>query len=159
MKLAKRNAKTPPLTKSSRTKRQRAEKHQLSAEPMGRVPGLRTFERPRRSDPDKIIRSQIGQVVSQDREEQKDAPNDRSRSSDFVTEPDNQLNRKNRIEKSGKGYSKNLQNLVHAIGLLQILAQFGIKPGNYASEYHRSKANQQEKDQGGIRRCALDVER
>jgi len=69
---------------------------------MGHAPGLRTFEGPRRSETYKIIRSQIREVISQDCEEQKDAPNDHSRSSDFVTERDNQLHRKNRIEKSGE---------------------------------------------------------
>ena len=48
---------------------ERPEKHQATAQPMRRPPGLGIFEGPRGADADKIVGTQIAEVISHDDEE------------------------------------------------------------------------------------------
>src|SRR5215211_6364504 len=109
---------------------------------MGGPPSSRILQRPWRADTNEIIRSQIRKVISQNREEDEDAPSDHSWGSDFVTQCDDELNRKNRIEESGECDSQDWQNLVHAIGLLQGFAQFWIQGGDDATKHDGPNCNQ-----------------
>ena len=50
-----------------------AKEHQPSAHAMRRAPGFRIFQSPGRADADKVVRTQVAEVISQDDEKEEQA--------------------------------------------------------------------------------------